>query len=366
MNALEWANYPDGLLGALVFVVLLLGFVWLAVWRNGRLKQLRERGPLPQMMQTEAADMSATRAVLVLVAVGLLVAALCQPRYGTRESQVNNLGIDIAIAIDASKSMKVQDIVPDRLEASKIEIRRLLSALSGGRVALVPFAGLAFVQTPLTSDFEVVKSYLNDLQVEDMPRGGTAVGRAIIEAIRALVPRHRLEGTAAESAVEAESEAEVTEFEGSKNKAIILFTDGEDHEGDPIKAAELARELGIRIYTVGVGTAQGRPVPVINEAGKVVGTMKGSDGTTPLFSELNEQLLTELAVATKGDYAHLGSAGLTNELTGAMDKLEKQEYAATFRQIGDDRFHWFAGPALLLLLLELALTTLGWRRRRLA
>ena len=130
----------------------------------------------------------------------LIVMSLMRPQQGTRATELKNLGIDIAVVVDASKSMKVADIVPDRLEAAKLEIHKLLEGMHGGRVGLVPFAGLAFIQTPLTSDFDVIGTYLDDLQVEDMPRGGTAIGRALVEAIRSLVPPDQLEGTLAETA----------------------------------------------------------------------------------------------------------------------------------------------------------------------
>jgi Ca-activated chloride channel family protein len=291
-----------------------------------------------------------------------------RPQQGTRATELKNLGIDIALVVDASKSMKVADIVPDRLESAKHEIHKLLGGLHGGRVGLVPFAGLAFIQTPLTSDFDVIGTYLDDLRVEDMPRGGTAIGRALIEAIRSLVPPDQLEGTLAETTDSADlataapdRDAEASEFTGSKYKAIVLLTDGEGHEGDPLAVADLAAKLGIRIFTVGVGTAQGRPVPLINDDGQVMGTMKGSDGVTPMFSELNERLLREVAAKTGGEYFHLGPAGGLQRLRKAIDTLEKQEYEATFKHLRDDRFQLAVFPAILLLVLE---AILSGRRRR--
>jgi Ca-activated chloride channel family protein len=211
---------------------------------------------------------------------------------------------------------------------------------------------------------EVLKTYLNDLHVEDMPRGGTAVGRAIIEGIRSLVPASRLEGTLAEDPDDERSAAirDLPELQGSQHKAIILLTDGEDHEGDPVEAARLAQSLGIRIFTIGVGTAQGRPVPVIDEEGRVIGTMKAPDGKTPLFSELNEGLLREIATITDAAYYHLGPTGMGDGLSASIDALEKQEYEATFRHLRDDRFQLALAPALLLLILESLLA--GFRRRR--
>ncbi len=128
-------------------------------------------------------------------------------------------------------------------------------------------------------------------------------------------------------------------------------------------AAQLAERRGIRVFTIGVGTAQGRPVPVIDEEGRVIGTMKAPDGKTPLFSELNEGLLREIATVTHGAYYHLGPTGMGDGLVGAIDALEKQEYEATFRHLRDDKFQLALAPAVALLILEVLLAGL-WRRRR--
>ena len=365
MNDLVWGDL-DAALWWFAVLGVLLAQIGLALWRRSRLKELASKGPLVGLLEVPSKGLRTLRLFLLIMGLSLLVAALMRPQQGTRTSTLGSMGIDIAIALDASKSMKVPDVVPDRLEASKLDLGKVLDGVNGGRVSLVPFAGLAFVQTPLTHDTQVVKTYLADLRVEDMPRGGTAVGRAILEALRTLVPPESLIGTAAET---SEMELEVSRapegvapFEGSQHKAILLITDGEDHEGDPVAAAELAASLGVRIYTVGVGTPQGRPVPVINEEGQVVGTLKGPDGKTPLFSELNEDLLRQIARVSNGAYFPLGPQGLGDGLVTALDALEKREYEATFSHLRDDRFQLALIPALLFLLLEAWLA--GRPRRR--
>ncbi len=375
MKGLEWGD-EQSVVFALVVLALLIGFLVHESWRRARLAELRERGPLARLLLGPDSEIRLVRASCVILAASLLVAGLCRPQYGTRETEVKNLGIDVAIALDASKSMKVTDVVPDRLTASQVEVHKLLDKLSGGRVALVPFAGLAFIQTPMTSDFHVVATYLDELRVEDMPLGGTAIGRAIIEGIRALIPASELEGTVAEEESSAEDKGaggdgaaevvEVAELMGSKHKAIILFTDGDDHVGEPMEAAELAKKLGIRIYTVGVGTVTAQPVPMIDVNGRVSGYVKKRDGRTPEFSDLNEGLLEDIAKLTGGRYMHLGMSGLADQLIAAVDELEKAEYAHTYSQLGADRFQWVAIPALILLILEALFATTRWRRRRYA
>ena len=165
MNELVWGDPSAARWGGLV-VLLLFGFIWLALWRRSRLASLAEIGPLPGLLDHAGAVRLWVRAGLVLGAALLIVIGLMRPQQGTRATELKNLGIDIAVVVDASKSMKVADIVPDRLEAAKLEIHKLLQGMHGGRVGLIPFAGLAFIQTPLTSDFDVIGTYLDDLQVE--------------------------------------------------------------------------------------------------------------------------------------------------------------------------------------------------------
>ncbi len=366
---LSFGAWDNGVWVILV-LLLIIGFVHTQSWRRRRMRQLWSRGPLPRLI--DARDRYLLRGVMIVGASALLVVALMRPQLGTRETEAKNMGIDIAIALDASKSMRVTDVMPDRLKAANLEVGRLLDTLAGGRVALVPFAGLAFVQTPLTSDFQVVKTYLDDLRVEDMPRGGTAIGFAVHEALRALLPPEALEGTSAElgsgtqggrsDAAEGARAPGVQPFEGSKHKAIILFTDGEDHETNPLEAAKLCKKLGVTLFTVGVGTAQGRPIPLVNDEGEEVGVVKGPDGKH-MFSELNEALLHDMADVTGGSYFHLSAKGLGDGLLAAIDQLEKKEFEATFKQLGADRYQWVLIPALLLLLAEAWWAT---RRRPLA
>lgn len=358
IDDLKWGD-ESAWLWALLALGLIFGFIWLAQWRAARMEALARRGPLPKLFDHRGLGVLWVRAGLVVPASVLLVMGLAQPRCGSETTEVKSLGVDVVFVVDASKSMMVGDVVPTRLDAARLEIHHVLDALKGGRAALVPFAGLAFVQTPLTTDTEVVKSYLDDLHVEDMPRGGTAIGRAIKTALDALapsdeVPRHGEEEDAFEEAIKP--------FEGAKHKAIVLFTDGEDHEGDPLEAAAEAARRGIHIYTVGVGTPQGRPVLDINDEGLAVGTIKGADGKTPLFSSLNTQLLKDIAKTTDGDYFHLGANGLGLGLIKALGELEKAEYQSTFEDLGEQRYHWPVVPALLLLGFEAWLS--GRRRRR--
>jgi Ca-activated chloride channel family protein len=362
-----FANQPAWMWFGIV-LLMLYGFIWLGSWKRSKLREMADRGPLRGLILYRGGGIEIIRGVSILLATTLLVITMMRPQHGTRSTDIQNLGIDLVLTIDASKSMKVKDVVPDRLTAAHLECTKLLNQLSGGRVGLVPFAGLAFIQTPLTSDFQVVSTYLKELKIEDMPRGGTSIGRAILESLRALLPPDTLVGTTAEiknNGKPKPSPKLKTEY-GSDNKAIILFTDGEDHEGDAIEAATLAKRFNVRIYTVGVGTAQGRPVPLVNDKGQVIGTMKQADGKAPLFSEINMALLEKIADTTGGKAFHLGPEGMGQGLLQAIDALEKKEFSDTFKELGADRYQWPLIPAIVLLLLESFVASRPRRRRRLA
>ncbi len=343
--------YAWGLVPAVLLVV------WAAVQTARWLKQLGKLGTgkvVATLVEGFSVQRQATRIFLWGFAVILLVLAAMRPHYGVRETEVSNAGIDVALVVDASKSMLVKDIVPNRLQGTVLEINALLGRLAGGRVALVPFAGIPFVQCPLTSDRDVVRTYLADLKPEDIPVGGTNIGRALTMATDLL--------TGEREHAEAELRDNLMpQFKGSKNKAIVLFSDGEDHEGAALDAARKAAEKGVKIYTVGVGSAFGDPVPLLGPDGTVTGILKDENGQ-PVFSKLNLDLLQQIAQATGAKSFHYANQSIVPELFPALDALEKAEYQSQFKQLGEDRFQWLLGPALLLLLAELALAP---RRRQL-
>ncbi len=328
---------------------------WAAVQhvRRGHILARLGEGPVVQrLIASYSPRRSAMRIALWGTALALLVVASARPRYGLRETEVSNAGIDVAIVVDASKSMLVKDVLPSRLQGTALEIKALLDRMAGGRVALIPFAGIPFVQCPLTTDREVILMYLGDLKPEDIPVGGTNVGRAITLAIDTL--------TGEKERAEAEQRDNlVPQFKGSKNKAIVLFTDGEDHEGAAVEAAQKAAAQGIKIFTVGVGSALGNPVPVLGSDGSAVGVVK-DDAGMPIFSKLNMPLLEQIAAATGGKALHYGGKSVVPQLFQALDQLEKAEYNAQFKQLGEDRYQVLLLPALLLLLVDSALTN---RRR---
>lgn len=328
----------------LVPLLLIVAWVWWWRFRSRVVASLSGRGLLPRMVERAGLGRRVAVGVLLLVALELLALAAMRPRYGLKEVTVGGRGVDVAIVLDISRSMKAADVAPDRLTASVMEISRLLDATRGNRYSLVPFAGIAFVQTPLTLDTEVIKQYLEDLRVTDMPVPGTALGRALKTAQTALGVRG-------------------DETAGSIHKAVVLFTDGENHEGDPTTvAAELANR-GVRLLTVGVGTPAGEPIPILDEDGNVTGTAREKDGVTPVMSKLNEELLGQLAKQTGGKYFGLRPGNdVAASLIAELDALEKAEYQMAVDRLMEDRFQYPLAAALVLAVLAFLL--LGGARVR--
>jgi Ca-activated chloride channel family protein len=319
-------------------------------WRRATAARLAD-SPLRALLTGQAAE---SRRVLASVffafALVLLGVALLRPQWGMEESKWHKKGIDLAVAVDLSASMLAADVEPNRLQASVLEIEEIMKRMRGGRLALIPFAGIAFKQSPLTSDFGAISAYLQGLRPGDVPVPGTALGKALDEALDTL-------GIGRE---EADANGVVTPFKGSRFKVVLLITDGEDHGGDALAIAQKAADAGVRLYTVGVGSAAGDMVPDINqETGQPgQGRMTDQESGDPVVSHLNDQLLQDLARITGGKYFHYTGQPIAGAVYAELDRLEKKEIEATMARLRQDRFQFLLVPAFILLLLALLLPEL--------
>ena len=289
---------------------------------------------------------------LFLVGLASLVVALAGPQYGSRTRLLHHRGIDVVIALDFSKSMLARDVQPNRIDRAKAELGRLLSTMDGNRIGLVAFAGDT-IEFPMTVDHSAVHLFLRDLGPLDMPVGGTAIGRALTASKRLLL----------RSRPNANNDSAT-----APTRVVILFTDGEDHEGDPLKAAKELSEDGIQVYTVGIGSQSGEPIPTYSEDNTWTGYLKDKDGkvvTTSLTAE-NEKTLESIASKTGGEYfrARSGTVGVA-QIQAAMNKLKKSEQKARRVTVHENRYALFLLPAFFFFLLE-GLLPDAWviRRRR--
>lgn len=265
---------------------------------------------------------------IYVIAYMLLVVALANPQTGSKLEEVKQVGIDVYICLDVSLSMQAEDLKPNRLTSAKYEISQLIKRLRGDRIGLIVFAGEAFIQFPLTTDYSAANLFLSAVDVGSVPRQGTAIASAIELATKSF------------------------DMESGTKRVIIVITDGEDHEGNVTGALDEAVKNDIRIFTIGMGSPQGAPIPVYDNRGRRMGFKKDKDGTTVL-SKLNADMLKEIAV--DGDGSFYQAAGYQNELDmifNDLARIEKSEYGS--RKITDyeDKYYYFLIPALLLLVLE--------------
>ncbi|MBF0511341.1 MAG: VWA domain-containing protein [Candidatus Omnitrophica bacterium] len=278
------------------------------------------------------------QAVLLLTSCFFMVAALSRPQWGFSERVVKRHGLDIMVVIDVSKSMLTQDVKPSRLERTKLAIKELIMKLNGAdHIGLIAFAGDAMLLCPFTYDYNGFLLSLDDLSVHSIPRGGTDMARAIEESIKAYKDMP------------------------DSDKAVVLVTDGEEEEGDALIAARRAHEKGIRIFTVGVGSAQGDLIQVPGADGQME-FLKDSKGDV-VKSRLNEGLLQQIAYITGGAYVRSGSTqfGLDYLYERQLSKLKKHDNEEKMAKVYNERFQWPLTLALVLLLIETGLGCCGFK-----
>lgn len=331
---MRFAN-PAAFLLLLLVPGVLLGLHVLETLRARRIARAGDPGLIAGMVGSpDGRSVRLIQAILLAVAVGLAVVALARPQFGSRTELRKTRGMDLVIALDLSRSMLARDVVPSRLDRAKIEIGDLMRALRGDRVGLVGFTSGALPLSPLTVDHAAVALQLQAAQPRDMPRGGTSIGRAI-ETARALLARARRRAA---------------------DQAIVVVTDGEEHEGEPETAARKAAEAGIEVHIVGVGSRTGEPIPQVDENGRMTGYLKDADGRT-VVSRLNETMLTALAKAGGGLIALPGpSGGLDlSEVRAHLLTRKRAELEDRVVRIYRERFQWPLGAAFGLLLLATVL-----------
>jgi Ca-activated chloride channel homolog len=291
---------------------------------------------LPQLAANVHRFRRAVRFGLQLLALALALISLAQPRWGYTFEDAKRKGIDLFVAVDTSRSMLSNDVPPNRLERVKLATQDLINQLQGDRVGLIAFAGRAFVQAPLTIDYDAVVEAINDLDTKTIPEGGTNISEAITLADR----------TYGKSA--------------TGNRALIIFTDGEELSGDAVKTAKAAADAGVRIFTVGVGTPEGSLIPITGEEG---GTAFVKDARGQVVkSKLDEKRLREVAEATGGFYLHLTNGPRTMQqlFTEGLAKMQAAEIDVRLSRRPIERYEWPLGAAMIALAASLLM---GERKR---
>ncbi len=268
---------------------------------------------------------------LMLLSLSLLIFALAGPRVGVTLKEVRKEGSEIIIALDVSNSMLAEDIKPNRLEVARQSLNRMLNEMENDKIGLIVFAGDAYTQIPVTTDYGAARLFLNTVTTDMVSKQGTAIGSAIELASRSFSP-------------------ETEGAEGSAgSRALIIITDGENHEGNALDEAEAAAEKGIVIHTIGLGDPDGVPLPVSPGSNQF---RKDNEGRV-VVSKLDENTLKQIASIANGFYVRAGnnSAGLS-QLLNKLDELEKEDFTARVFSEYAERYQYFLAAALILLLFE--------------
>ena len=327
------------LLLAVPAVVIAYGFGFAA--RRRRLARLGDGPLVTAMVASVSVSRKIVRAALVVLAVALLALAAARPQAGGKARVARQRGLDLVVALDFSRSMLAKDVYPSRLERAKRELGQLLDGLGGDRVGVVAFAGESLTYPP-TTDYAAVKLFWRDLGPWDMPVGGTAIGRAITSALEQLTALRGKGGA-------------------TRGQAILLLTDGEDTDSEPLEAAEEASKLGVKIFTVGIGSRSGELIPEYDEQGKVTGYVKDAEGHY-VTSRLAEGTLDEIARKTGGEAFHADAKRFgVEDVERALAGLKRTENEARVVRQYDEIFEVLLLPAFLLLVGEACMSE---RRKR--
>lgn len=318
--------HPEFLLLLIPTTLLAVLFHYTRMIRNKNIKKWGILKTIAPLMPNVSMMRPAIKFYLQLLALVLIVIVLAQPQFGSKEDTVRKNGIEVIVALDISNSMLAQDIQPNRLENAKQTLSQLIDNMNNDKVGMIVFAGDAFVQLPITSDFAAAKMFLSSINTKMIAQQGTAIGSAIDLAIRSF-----------------------GEKKNKADRAIIIITDGENHEDDAIAAAKLAASKGIHILVVGMGTQEGAPIPIGNSS---VSFMRDKNGDV-VVTKLNEETASKIATAGKGLYVRAdNSATPIRVLKKELNKLNTDSFEEKVYAQYNEQFQSFAIFALILIIIE--------------
>jgi Ca-activated chloride channel family protein len=297
--------------------------------RKKAIAEFGDTGLMEYLMPEASRSKPFWKFYIFVAALILMIFGLARPQFGSKLQEVKRKGIEIMIALDVSNSMNATDIQPSRLERAKQVVSKLVDRLGDDKIGMIVFAGDAYTQVPITTDYVSAKMFLSNLTTGIVPVQGTAIGKAIRLAASSFSPTSELQ------------------------KVILIITDGENHEDDAVEASKIANEKGVLIYTIGMGLPEGAPIPEGGESS--LNFKKDKEGNT-VISKLDEANLVKVATVGGGEYirGNNAQAGI-NSLFEKVDKLSKKEYEAKIYAEYDDQFQYFFGFALILLIIEFLL-----------
>ncbi len=331
-------EHPEALWALSLLIPLLGMFLWFMFDRQKALKKIGDMRLINLLIPEKPTYKHQLKFILVSLAYIFLVIAVANPQLGRTYEKVKRQGVDLMVALDISRSMLAEDVKPNRLARARQFISQLIDKLGGDRIGLIIFAGNAYLQVPLTSDYVAAKSILKTINTGLAPTQGTAIGEAIRMADKSF------------------------EQGQIEHKTMLIISDGENHEGDALEAAKEASENGMVILTMGVGTTLGAPIPIYRN-GVPTGKTKQDKNGSIVFSKLNETMLQQVAAAGEGNYFRLNQGrSEVSSIVGTLASMEQKDFEEHVVSDYEDQFQWFLGIAIILLAIEFFISE---RRNRL-
>lgn len=320
---------PEFLYLLLLIPALIALYAYFLIARRRREARFGQREVIAPLLSEASPKRVLVKFVLLLLAVALITVALSRPQTGSKLRESKREGVEIMLAVDVSRSMLAEDFTPNRLERTKYAISRLIENLTNDRLGMVVFAGESYVQMPITSDFVSAGSFVRTLSTDMVPHQGTSIASAIDMAVRAF------------------PEADKKTNSNAPTRAIILLTDGESHDDDPLAAAKAATESGVVVHTIGVGTPEGNPIIIDGE-------MVKDDKGEIVVSKLDEQMLQQIAATTGGVYVRSTSQSVgLDEIFTKIEQMQKQKFDTVRFEEYTEQFYYLIYIVMGLLIVEL-------------
>lgn len=313
-----------------IIPIIVVVFLLVFLWKKRIQKQFADHNLIPKLSPEKSTFKSFLKITVFCLALAFLIFSLTNPKMGTKLETLKRQGVDIVFALDVSKSMVAEDIAPNRLEKAKQIITKIVENLGSDRVGIIIYAGNSYPLLPITTDYAAAKMFLQNANTDMVSSQGTAINDAIERAISYY------------------------DNDEQTNRFLVIVSDGEDHEENTLELAKEAAEKGIKIYTVGIGTAKGGPIP-LKENGRVIGYKKDNRGMV-VVTQMNEQILRDISNAGNGKYINGNKTTETiASIKDILDKAEKSEFETKQFSDYEDQFQWFVGIGLLLLIIDVTL-----------
>lgn len=311
----------------IIIPVLIFIFIFSNIIKKQKLSKFASKDILLKITDGISKYKNSTKFIFIMIAISSLIIAIMNPQIGSKLEEVKREGIEIMVAIDVSNSMLAEDIKPNRLESAKQAINNLINKLYNDKIGIILFAGDSFLQLPLTTDYSAAKLLLSTVSTDLIPTQGTAIGSAIQLAMDSFTE------------------------ESKSGKALIVITDGENHEDDALSTAKEANEKGITITTIGMGTEEGAPIPLMRN-GQRVDFIKDREGNT-VVTKLDAAMLSQIASTANGGFLRASNAGVDlKEIIDEMQDLDKETFESKVFTDYEDRFQIFLAICLFILVLE--------------